>query len=778
MKFAGPLSEIRDGGGAPSLPLQLARLAQQEGRAARRSITERLTDTFRGYTHTTLRAGQGLNTLSTLRVAPGEIGLENRFPIAILANPPARAQAPAMSPAAPVPVSMRWRWVSIALILLATLLLASSVIALRHVEAKVPKAGGALEPEEVRLVGWYLFFAQAILLVVLAIVFAWAVRSQNAQGRQAASSHARLMANRALFEVITLNVDDLLTVADIRGRWLYVSASCARYLGPPENVLGQDCFEAIFPEDRDGVRRVFRAVVATGEVRQVRYRLRTIAGPVHIIESKGSVVRDAEGRAEKVVIVSRDVTEEENQLQSQRAIMERFERQNLAIAEHARSTEMLGDDPDAAYRRLTETAAETLGVERVSIWFFAENLSSIRCVDQYERSTRRHSYGTELQSHDYPKYFAALTEGRTIAAHASQLDPRTAEFARDYLYPSNISSMLDAPLRLSGRLVGVICHEHVGTAREWTPDEEAFAGSMADLLSLSLEVWGHRHTEAALCDARDSLEAKVELRTRELHEANAQLKELDRLKSEFIATMSHELRTPLNSIIGFTGILRQHLAGPLNDEQDKQLGMVQRAARHLLGLINDILDLSRIESGRMELHLERFRLSDIAREVVDQLRPLAAPKGIDLHATLAAGEIEICSDRKKCVQVLLNLAANAVKFTARGHVGIDVHTANGHVEIAVKDSGIGIKREHLDNLFQAFRQVDGTARRVYEGTGLGLYLCKKLAALLGGDIRVESTFGIGSCFTFLLPRELPSGAVGAPLPGSSPMTLSGLERGA
>ncbi len=651
---------------------------------------------------------------------------------------------------------MRWRWVSIALTALATLLLASSVIALRHLEARVPKltdAAAMLDAADVRLVSWYLFFAQALLLVVLALVFAWAVRSQMAQGRRAAASQARLEASETLFRVITDNVEDLLTVNNIDGRWLYVSASCARYLGPPDALLGQDCFSYIHPEDRDFVKRIFRSVVLTGVAQPVRYRLRGLDGAEYIIESKGSVVRGADGKVKEVVVVSRDITEEQRVQRTQQEILDRFERQNIAIAEHAKSNEMLGDDPEAAYRRVTETAADTLAVERVSIWFFAENLGSIRCVDQFEQSTGRHTSGAELQSHEYPKYFAALAEGRTIASDTAQSDPRTSEFAYEYLEPLGITSMLDAPLRQAGRLVGVICHEHVGPPREWTPDEEAFAASMADLLSLSLEVWGHRLTEAALSDARDSLEVKVEQRTRELAEANAQLLELDRLKSEFIATMSHELRTPLNSIIGFTGILRQRMAGPLNDEQEKQLGMVHRAARHLLGLINDILDLSRIESGRMELQLERFRVSDVAREVVDQLRPLATPKGIDLHATLAAGELEICSDRKKCVQVLLNLAANAVKFTARGHVGIEVHAVEGRVEIAVKDSGIGIKPEHLPNLFQAFRQVDGTARRVYEGTGLGLYLCKKLTALLGGNIRVESTFGIGSCFTFSLPRE-------------------------
>ncbi len=648
---------------------------------------------------------------------------------------------------------LRWRWVTLSLIAMALLVLASSAVALRHLETLLAQPGNSFEIDDLRVVGWRLFVAQALLLLALAVVLYFAVRAQLAESQRVVRAQQLLRANEELFSVISENVSDLITVSDLQGRWLYVSASCARYLGPPEKLIGGDSFAPIHPEDRHATERVFADIVRTGVGRQVRYRLNAVDGSTHYIESAGSVVRDGEGCAEKVVVVSRNVTDQKISEDALRSTMERFERQNAAIADHAQSTEMLGTDQLAAYRRITETAASTLGLERVSIWFFTQNMGAIRRVDLFEMTPNRHSAGTELQSSTYPKYFAALSEGRVIAAHTAQLDPRTAEFARDYLHPLGITSMLDAPLRQAGRLVGVICHEHMGDSHEWTPDEEAFAASMADLLSLSLEIWGHRDTENALRETRDSLEEKVTERTRELERANAQLKELDRLKSEFIATMSHELRTPLNSIIGFTGILRQRMAGPLNDEQEKQLGMVHRAAKHLLGLINDILDLSRIESGRMELHIERFRVSDIAREVVDQLRPLATRKGIDLHATLVAGELEICSDRKKCVQILLNLAANALKFTQQGHIGITVHAEPGGVSINVEDSGIGIKPEHLANLFQAFRQVDGTARRVYEGTGLGLYLCKKLTALLGGDVSVRSSFGVGSCFTVFLPRE-------------------------
>ena len=154
------------------------------------------------------------------------------------------------------------------------------------------------------------------------------------------------------------------------------------------------------------------------------------------------------------------------------------------------------------------------------------------------------------------------------------------------------------------------------------------------MVALSLEVEQRRQAETALRETLDNLEIKVAERTRDLAAANERLQELDRLKSEFLATMSHELRTPLNSIIGFTGILRQGLAGPLNDEQNKQLGMVQSSGRHLLGLINDLLDLSRIESGRMELFVEEFSVADLVNEVVQSLTPQAEQKKLRLESSL------------------------------------------------------------------------------------------------------------------------------------------------
>ena len=284
------------------------------------------------------------------------------------------------------------------------------------------------------------------------------------------------------------------------------------------------------------------------------------------------------------------------------------------------------------------------------------------------------------------------------------------------------------------------------------------ATGAVELLSFVMrDVTQRLAAEAALREANETLEQRVAERTRELAAANDQLKELDRLKSEFLATMSHELRTPLNSIIGFTGILKGGMAGPLTPEQKKQLEMVHGSAKHLLGLINDLLDLSRIESGRMDLDLEPVSPADVAAEVEKMLLPMVRQKDL-AYETRIVGDAMLRSDRKKLFQVLLNLANNAVKFTDRGSVVVRGGREGSRYVFSVTDTGPGIRPENIGKLFEAFRQVDGSARRVYEGTGLGLYLCRKLVGLLGGEIGVASEAGSGSCFSFWIPAtEAPSG---------------------
>jgi PAS domain S-box-containing protein len=251
----------------------------------------------------------------------------------------------------------------------------------------------------------------------------------------------------------------------------------------------------------------------------------------------------------------------------------------------------------------------------------------------------------------------------------------------------------------------------------------------------------------------EHLEVLVKERTSELEFAKERAEDMDRLKSAFLATMSHELRTPLNSIIGFTGIILQGLAGPLTDEQMKQLGMVRSSARHLLSLINDVLDISKIESGQLKIYTETFDINETIKKVVRTVTPLSQEKGLALVADLTPEVGQITSDRQRVEQVLINLVNNAIKFTEKGEVLIKCRVNGSRLITSVKDSGIGIKPEDMDHLFIPFQQIDSSMARQYEGTGLGLSICKKILDMLGGILSVESQPGVGSTFTFTLPLE-------------------------
>ena len=265
----------------------------------------------------------------------------------------------------------------------------------------------------------------------------------------------------------------------------------------------------------------------------------------------------------------------------------------------------------------------------------------------------------------------------------------------------------------------------------------------------------------------ESLEAKVATRTTELEAARVRAEAADRLKSAFLATMSHELRTPLNSIIGFTGILLQGLAGPLNPEQNKQLGMVRTSARHLLELINDVLDLSKIEAGQLELRATPFDLRASIERVIATVKPQTEAKGLMLTTVLPPELGAMLSDQRRVDQILLNLLNNAIKFTDQGQVTLtaepvqDFHPVPGMqpqpaVRLSVTDTGIGIKPEDIHKLFQPFRQIDSGLTRQHEGTGLGLAICRRLTTLLGGEISAASEWSKGSTFTVILPLQAPA----------------------
>ncbi len=406
-----------------------------------------------------------------------------------------------------------------------------------------------------------------------------------------------------------------------------------------------------------------------------------------------------------------------------------------------------------------------------------------RSVQQeaFEKIIREFGFVTSLTSlPDYEKAFEEVVQGRADAAitnrfygiqHAREqgledtaviFNPTQLFFAAPPGISDNLLNMIDQYLFNMKQDPGSVYYRSL---KKWTEEEPrhgipdwiyTLGFIVAGLLALSLAgsaVLKHQVNARTreLKKINLEMEDRIAERTDELARAMERAQAADRIKSAFLATMSHELRTPLNSIIGFTGILLQGLAEPLNQEQEKQMKMVQHSARHLLSLINDVLDISKIEAGQMELGPAEFELRPSIEKVIRVISPQAEKKGIRLITEIADDAGTIFADQRRVEQVMLNLLSNAVKFTDQGYVKIGCRIVKDGYEVSVSDTGMGIEPEEMDNLFQPFHQADAGTARKHEGTGLGLSICAKLVDLMHGTISVKSEPGKGSTFSVYFP---------------------------
>jgi len=304
------------------------------------------------------------------------------------------------------------------------------------------------------------------------------------------------------------------------------------------------------------------------------------------------------------------------------------------------------------------------------------------------------------------------------------------------------------PIRGADRFIGLMLADHYYKRRAIETDDVDKLQALANISGMGIE-------KLRLID---KLEAKVSDRTAELERANKKLlalyeraRESDRLKSDFLANMSHELRTPLNAILGFSKLLLRGFDGPVNERQQTDINAILNSGTHLLGLINDILDLSKIESGRMDLKMENFALHEVVAEVKTSGQVLLKDKPIAMQTQLDPDLKTVYGDRTRVRQVLLNLVSNAIKFTAKGQITITTKAGRDEYYIAVADTGVGIAADKIDMAFERFRQIDSGPSRMQGGSGLGLTISKKFVEMHGGRIWVASAEGVGSTFHIAMP---------------------------
>jgi PAS domain S-box-containing protein len=562
-----------------------------------------------------------------------------------------------------------------------------------------------------------------------------------------------------------------------------------------------------------------------------------------------------------VLTVFDDISKQLNAERALKASEQRLATQSRALtaltARHA--------DPHATFddrlRGILAMAADTLQVERVSMWRFDAGRTGIDCVGLYRRTGAQVERGARLLREQFPEYFAAIERERVITAHDARTDPQTQEFRTVYLEPYDIWAMLDVPLRQGEVVSGVFCVEHTGGARAWTIDEQNFAVSTANLIAVAIaderrrealarlaesDAWAHlildtahdafvgmdstgtivlwnaqaeqtfgwRRQEAVgrnLADTiippayreahnkgmerfletgeapvvnrrlelrglhRDGHEFPIEItitlpmprdqgyffggflrdisdrreRDDQLRRAKDAAEAATRAKSEFLANMSHELRTPLNGVIGYAQLLQRDRT--LNETQRESLDAISKCGAHLLDLINDVLDLSKIEAGFVDIEETVTDLHQLTTDLQHVVGDAARRKGVVLIMTIAPDvPPSVVLDGRHVRQILLNLLGNAIKFTPQGEVRLVIAcTEDGLLAFEVSDTGLGIEPEALDEIFEAFTQTKTGAAA--GGTGLGLTISQHLLRRMGSELHVESEPGQGSRFFFVLP---------------------------
>jgi PAS domain S-box-containing protein len=571
---------------------------------------------------------------------------------------------------------------------------------------------------------------------------------QEAQRRR---TEEALRESEERFRQMAENIQEVFWTADAQdGRLRYASPAYERVWGrSAASVIAnpQSFIESIHPEDRGRLEKSYRDLLAAGEFDE-EFRVVRPDGSVCWVWDRAYPVRGADGRILRFVGIAQDIT---GRKLAEAGLETQVARQR-ALAELGRSA-LEAEDLDQLLRRAAMLVLRVLSVEFSSVLELQPDGSSLllragsgwgeKIVGRAEMAI-----GTGSQAG-----YTLLASGPVVVEDLrTELRFRASPILLDHGVVSGVSVVVGESHRPWGVLAA-----HSTARRSFNDDDVQFLETVASIVAAAVE---RRNAEEHIQRLNADLEILVSERTaelgilnRELARRNEELAKASRLKSEFLARMSHELRTPMNAIIGFSDLLAEQSEGALNDIYARYVMHIREGARHLLDLINDVLDLSKIEAGRIELMQQTFPAAEALEEVLSVIMPLAEIKKISIAAEIS-GELTIHADRTRFKQILYNLLSNAVKFTPEGGgVAVDsVRETDGAVRFSVSDNGIGIPPEEQEAIFDEFHQV-GAASSAKEGTGLGLAITRKLVELHGGKIWVESEAGKGSRFCFTVPPD-------------------------
>ena len=515
---------------------------------------------------------------------------------------------------------------------------------------------------------------------------------------QRKEAEEKLKNSERQFRRLAANAPVAIFQSNVEGNCNYVNEEWLKYSGQTfEEALGFGWSNAIHPDDRTMVLEGWKESILYKEKKIQDFRLLHKNGEVKWITSKGVGVFDSNMELTSYIGILNDITErkkaEEQVLKSEKYL-----------------------------ENIINNIADPVFVKDEHSHILLANDAFCKLVD--------------LPKED--------VIGKTLAENVSPSERDEAFKIDKQVIDSGIDNINEETMTLSNKETRII-----STKKTRFVD----SSNTIFLIGVIRDITERKKAEIELENYKNNLEKLVETRTAELEKEKEKAQSADLMKSAFLATMSHELRTPMNSIIGFTGILIKELAGPLNEEQKRQLSMVKNSGEHLLSLINDVLDISRIEAGKLKVTYYPFDYLASLERTIDFLLPQASAKGLKMSTEIAEIDITLVSDERRVEQILLNLLSNAIKFSKIGTILVKVEVVEDYVVTEVIDEGIGIQKDDLVRLFMPFVQLEVGLSRNHEGTGLGLAICKSLIEKLGGTLQVSSEIGVGSNFTFKLPLK-------------------------